>query len=142
VTAPPFFTEPFRVRTWKETAYSLISLPAGVIWFSVLLTLLVVSVSTFFLLGIPLLVGTLMLAGVGARVERFHSRFFLAQPIPDRPQRTYDWSKWRDWLKPLVDLGAWREILYLMLLFPFGLVLFLVAVIGWSVAVSLFTAPI
>jgi len=142
VTAPPFFTEPFRVRTWKETAYSLISLPAGVVWFSVLLTLLVVSVSTFFLLGIPLLVGTLLLAGMGARGERVLSRTLLDQPIEDRPRREYDWSKWRDWLKPLADLGAWREVLYLMLLFPFGLALFIVAVVCWSVAVSVFTAPI
>jgi signal transduction histidine kinase len=142
MTVPRFFTEPFRTRTWKETAYSLISLPAGVLWFSVLLTLLVVSVSTFFLLGIPLLVGTLMLAGVGARVERFHSRFFLAQPIPERPRQEYDWSTWRDWVKPLADLGSWREVTYLMLLFPFGLALFLVAVIGWSIALSFVTAPI
>jgi signal transduction histidine kinase len=139
---PRFLTEPFRLRTWKETAYSLISLPAGVFWFCVLLTLLVVCVSTFFLLGIPLLVGTLLLAGLGARAERSLSRILLDQPIQDRPRREYDWSRWRDWLKPLADLGAWRETLYLMLLFPFGLALFLVAVIGWSVAVSLFTAPI
>jgi signal transduction histidine kinase len=142
MTVPRFFTEPFRLRTWKETAYSLISLPAGVIWFCVLLCLLVISVSTFFLLGIPLLVGTLLLAGVGARVERFHSRALLGQPIRERPRREYDWSQWRDWLRPLADLGAWREVLYLMLLFPFGLVLFIAAVVCWAVAVSLFTAPI
>ena len=142
MTAPPFITEPFRLRTWKETAYSLISMPVGVFWFSVLLTLLVVGVSTFFLLGIPLLVGTLLLAGLGARAERVLSRRLLDQPIEDRPRREYDWSRWRDWLKPLIDVGAWREVLYLMLLFPIGLVLFIVAVVCWSVAVSLFTAPI
>jgi signal transduction histidine kinase len=142
VTVPRFFTEPFRLRTWKETAYSLISLPAGVCWFCILLTLLVVSVSTFFLLGIPLLVGTLLLAGLGARAERVLSRTLLDQPIQGRPRREYDWSKWRDWLKPLADLGAWRETLYLMLLFPFGLALFLVAVIGWSIALWFVTAPI
>ena len=142
MTVPRFFTEPFRARTWKETAYSLVSLPAGVFWFSVLLTLLIVSVSTFFLLGIPLLVGTLLLASQGARLERTLSRRLLDQPIADRPRRTYDWSAWRDWLKPLADLGSWREILYLMLLFPFGLLLFLVAVIGWSIALWFVTAPI
>jgi signal transduction histidine kinase len=142
VTAPRFFTEPIRLRTWKETGYSLISLPAGVVWFCVLCTLLVVSVSTFFLLGVPLLVGTLLLASLGARAERGLSRVLLDQPIQDRPRRDYDWSKWRDWLKPLADLGAWRELLYLMLLFPFGLVLFIVAVVCWSVAVSFLTAPI
>ena len=142
MTAPRFLTEPFRLRTWKETAYSLISLPAGVVWFSVLLTLLVVGVSTFFLLGIPVLVGMLFLASLGARGERRLSRALLAQPIQDRPRREYDWSRWRDWLNPLADLGAWRELLYLMLLFPFGLVLFIVAVVCWSVAVTLFTAPI
>ncbi len=142
MTVPRFFTEPFRARTWKETAYSLVSLPAGVFWFSVLLTLLIVSVSTFFLLGIPLLVGTLLLASQGARLERALSRSLLDQPIADRPRRTYDWSAWRDWLKPLADLGSWREILYLMLLFPLGLLLFLVAVIGWSIALWFVTAPI
>jgi signal transduction histidine kinase len=142
MTAPRFFTEPFRVRTWKETAYSVVSLPAGVFWFSVLLTLLVVSVCTFFLLGIPLLVGTLLLASQGARLERALSRILLDQPIADRPRRTYDWSAWREWLKPLADLGSWRETLYLILLFPFGLLLFLVAVIGWSVALGLAAAPI
>jgi signal transduction histidine kinase len=142
MTLPRFFTEPFRRRTWKETAYSLISLPAGAFWFCLLLALLVVSVCTFFLLGVPLLVGTLLLASLGARAERGLSCALLDQAIQDRPRRDYDWSRWRDWLKPLADLGAWRELLYLMLLFPFGLALFLVAVIGWSVAVSLVTAPI
>ena len=142
VTAPRFFIEPYRLRTWKETAYALISLPAGVVWFSVFVSLLAVSLSMFLLLGIPLLVGTLLLARIGARAERTLSRTLLDQPIQDRPRREYDWSRWRDWLKPLIDLGAWRELLYLMLLFPFGLVLFLAAVICWSVAVSLFTAPI
>ena len=103
MTVPRFFTEPFRARTWKETAYSLVSLPVGVFWFSVLLTLLVVSVSTFFLVGIPLLVGTLLLAHQGARLERALSRILLDQPIRERPSRTYDWSAWRDWLKPLAD---------------------------------------
>ena len=142
MTVPRFFTEPFRLRTWKETAYSLISLPAGVFWFAVLLALLVVSVSTFFLLGIPLLVGTLLLVGVGARVERFHSRALLDQTIQERPRREVDWSTWRGFLSPIADVGAWRELAYLMLLFPIGIGLFVAAVVLWAVAISGVTAPI
>ena len=41
---PAFLAAPFRLRTWKETAYALVAFPLGVAWFTIFLTLLTTSV--------------------------------------------------------------------------------------------------
>ena len=63
---PAFFTEPFRLRTWKKTAYALIALPLGVIWFSLFLTLGTTSLSliVFVVVGILALFAIVTIANM------------------------------------------------------------------------------
>jgi signal transduction histidine kinase len=142
---PRFFTEPFRLRTWKETGYSILALPLGVAWFTVFLTLLTTSVSLIVMVvGLPLLVLTLWLARIAARAQREVAGVLLDARIPGPPSvpASPDRPRWRRLLDPLLDLATWRAVVYLLVLaFPIGLALFICAVVLWSVALTAVSAP-
>jgi signal transduction histidine kinase len=143
---PRFFTEPFRLRTWKETGYALAALPLGVVWFSIFLTLGTTSISLIvFVVGLPLLALTMWLVRVAARIQRevanvlLHARI-VARPAAPAPEGQ---SRWRRLLEPVLDPADWRALAYLLLVaFPIGLGLFIATVVLWSVALFCVTAPV
>ncbi|MGH3038627.1 MAG: sensor domain-containing protein, partial [Gaiellaceae bacterium] len=145
MTLPAFFTEPFRLRTWKQTAYALLALPLGVAWFTLFLTLGTTSLSLLIMIvGLPLLALTLWLTRLASRVQREVAGTLLGARIPGRPtvpvQAGQPW--WRRILEPVLDLATWRALVYLLFLaFPIGLALFIVAVVLWSVALTTASAP-
>jgi signal transduction histidine kinase len=142
---PRFFTEPFRLRTWKETGYALLALPLGVAWFTIFLTLLTTSLSLLIMVvGLPLLVLTLWFARVASRAQREVADALLDAGIPGPPSvpPSPDRSRWRRLVDPLLDVATWRTLVYLLVLaFPIGLGLFICAVVLWSVALTAVTAP-
>jgi signal transduction histidine kinase len=142
---PRFFTEPFRLRTWKETAYALLALPLGVAWFTIFLTLGVTSLSLIvFVVGLPLLALTLWLARIAARVQCEVAGVLLDARIPALPPTPAPAGRpwWRRLLEPVLDLSIWRAFAYLLVFsFPIGLGLFIVAVVLWSAALSAATGP-
>jgi signal transduction histidine kinase len=143
---PRLLTEPFRLRTWKETAYALLALPLGVAWFIIFLTLGTTSLSLIvFVVGLPLLALTLWLARLAARAQREVAGALLGASIPGRPSvpAPPDLPWWRRMLEPVLDLSTWRAFAYLLVFsFPVGLALFIAAVVLWSVALSFVTAPV
>jgi signal transduction histidine kinase len=142
---PRFFTEPFRLRTWKETAYAVLALPLGVAWFSIFLTLGTTSLSLIvFVVGLPLLALTLWLARIASRVQREVAGAFLDARIPAPPRVPVpaDRPWWRRLLEPVLDLSTWRAAVYLLVFaFPIGLGLFIAAVVLWAVALTSATGP-
>ena len=140
---PAFLTAPFRLRTWKETAYALVAFPLGVAWFTIFLTLLTTSVSLIvFVVGLPLLAATLWLARVASRAQREVAGALLDAAIPGPPSVPAEGRPFRRFLQPLADLSTWRSLVYLLIFaFPVGLMLFIAAVVLWSVALSAVTAP-
>jgi signal transduction histidine kinase len=137
-------TAPFRLRTWKETAYALLALPLGVAWFSIFLTLVTTSLSLIVLVvGLPLLAATLCLARVASRVQREVAGALLGARIPAPPFASPDARPFRRFLQPLIDLPTWRALVYLLVFaFPIGLALFITAVVLWSLALSFVTSPL
>ncbi|HSE82015.1 MAG TPA: sensor domain-containing protein [Gaiellaceae bacterium] len=138
-----FFTAPFRLRTWKETAYAVVALPLGIAWFTIFLTLGTTSLSLIvFVVGLPLLAAMLWLARVAGRAQREVAGALLGVRIPGLPSGAPEGRPFRRFLQPLVDLSTWRAVVYLLIFaFPVGLVLFLAAVVLWSVALTSVTAP-
>jgi signal transduction histidine kinase len=138
-----FLTEPFRLRTWKETAYALLALPLGVFWFALLVSLFSVSAGLIlFVVGVPLLALTVWIARAGASAERILAASLLGIEIPaPPPEATEGQRPLRRYLAPLASPAAWREVVYLLLLFPIGILLFVTAVVLWSVALGWLTAP-
>jgi signal transduction histidine kinase len=142
---PRFFTEPFRLRTWRETGYAIVALPLGIVWFTVFLTLFTTSASLIvFVIGVPLLALTLWAARVASRAQREVAGAILGVHVPGAPATTPpEAGSIRRFLQPILDLSTWRAVAYLLIFsFPLGLALFLTAVILWSVALWSLTTPI
>jgi len=132
-------TEPFRLRTWRETAWALLALWIGVFWFSVLVTLLATGIGlAITIVGLPILALTLLVATWGARLERGLARGLLAARVDEPPTEPEESKEsWRRVLQLLTSERRWRSVVYLLLLFPIGLVEFVVAVTVWAVALTL-----
>jgi signal transduction histidine kinase len=136
-------TEPFRLRTWRETAWALLALWIGVFWFCVLVTLLALGIGlAITIVGLPILALTLLVATWGARLERSLARGLLQAHVDEPPAEPDEGKEsWRRVLQLLTSERRWRSVLYLLLLFPIGLVEFVVAVTAWSVALYLLSTP-
>lgn len=130
-------------RLWKSLVFLLLDLPAGLLYFLVLFTLLSVGVGT-----LPLGVGFVLLAlappltRLGARIERQRARWLLDEviPTPARPQtltsdqtfgqlpaanRRSAMLRWarsffqRSW-RQAQERETWRNLAYLLALYPIG----------------------
>jgi hypothetical protein len=112
----------------------LSSFVLGVAWFVVLVTLLSVGVSmAITLVGIPILVGSMYLWVAGARLERLRVGALLGVRIQD-PYRPLPEGPFLQHLKARVlDRYTWLDLLYLFLLFPLGIVEFVLAVVAITV---------
>ena len=130
-------------KTWLSIAFMLTSLVLGVFWFVVLVTLVSTGAGlaiTF--VGIPLLVLTMIIWTYGARLERSRVGGMLGVHIAN-PYKTLPNRPWTARLKAFVtDLAVWRDLIYLILLFPIGIAEFVITVVGISVAGAFATLPL
>jgi len=94
------------------------------------------------LVGLPILVFTAVLWTYGARVERWRVRVMLGVDIPS-PYRALPDGSWAQRLQAfLTDSAVWRDLIYLSLLFPIGLVEFIIALTGVATTGAFLTLPI
>ena len=132
-------------RTYLETLDLLLDLVVGVLWFTLMTTLIATGASLLItLVGLPILTATFFLARTAAHAERVRVRAFLGTEIaqPVYKQRKSD-SMWHRLTTPLTDRTTWKEVAYLWLVQPvLGLVNFTVAVTAWAVPLWAITLPI
>jgi signal transduction histidine kinase len=123
-------------RTYGRIAYLLLALPLGVIEFSFLVTAISFGVGTAVtLIGIPVLIFTVYAWRWLASVERrvIGSLTGVEIPNPYRPEPPG--ASWWDKLKArLADPATWKDLVFLLLQLPLGIVAFVVAlcVLGCS----------
>jgi signal transduction histidine kinase len=138
---------PFRLlvsrEPWLALLFMLSSFVLGVFWFVVLVALIAVGSGTVItLVGLPLLVGTLLLWIQGARLERLRVRAFLGERVRDPYRAAPEGANWWGKLKTrLVDRHTWLDLLYLFLLFPIGIAEFVIAMTATAFPLSLVTMP-
>lgn len=119
-------------RTYRVAAYLLLGLPLGIFEFVVLVVGLTTGLGLIItLVGIPLLVGTLLLARGLGDFERRLAESLLDAPMPrSRPFRDLAggafWSRLRELV---VSWRTWREVAFLLARLPLGIAGF-VAVAG------------
>ena len=139
-------TPVFWLRSARETMYALAALPLGILWFSVVVTMLALSAGlAITIVGLPLLLLTLGLVRVAATLERRWAQLLLGeQPagVAARPGLRGPEPWWRRLWSLVSEAAVWREMLYLLLLLPAGLALFVAAVTVWTVALGGVTAPL
>ena len=138
-------TEPFRLRTWRETAWALLAFPIGLAWFIVLVTLLASgAMLAVTIVGLPIIAFDARARAVGRRAWSGGSRGVWLRAHVDEPpaQPVEDMAAWRRVVHLFVNGRRWRSVVYLLLLFPLGLIQFVVALTVWTVALGLLSTPL
>jgi signal transduction histidine kinase len=131
-------------RGWRDFVYVATGLPLGICWLTLLVTLLAVGLCLALLtIGIPVLAATLLLWRWGADTERERAALVLGAPIR-RPRRPASASERRldRWLAPVRDRRTWRDLSYMLLLGPVGIVAGTIAITLWSAALAALLAPL
>ena len=131
-------------RGGRDFVYVASGLPLGIAWLIALVTLLAVGLSLALItIGIPILAFTLLLVRLGANAERERAALALGAPIA-RPRRLPPAStRLLDrMLAPLRDRRTWRELGYMLLLGPVGIVAGTIAIALWSAALAALAAPV
>jgi signal transduction histidine kinase len=129
-------------RPWVAAAFMLLSFVIGLFWFVTLVTMISTGLGlAITLTGIPILILTMVLWTWGARAERWRvSTFFgRAMPAPYRPLPEGSW--WAKGRTFVTDPAVWRDLAYLLLLFPIGIAEFVITIVAVSLPLFLLSAP-
>ena len=122
------------VRSWKilnDLVFLLLSGVLGIVWFVVAVTGFAVGTATLIIIiGVPILAATIAMLVWGAHLERARIRAFLGISIPSpyRDMPTDGGLIKRGW-RMLRTAALWRDVAYLLLLFPAGLLEMSIALI-------------
>ncbi len=139
-----FFNAIASPQTYKNAAYLLLSFPLGIIYFVLLITGFSTGLGTVIIwIGIPILLGTLLLANGFARIEMALSRKLLNSPIrkvlDQRPTPTGMWQR----VKGLAFHGkTWANVGYLFLKFPLGVISFAFSLSLLVIPLALMASPL
>jgi signal transduction histidine kinase len=132
------------LRGWNDFVYVATGLPLGIFWLTLLVTLLAVgSCLALLTVGLPILALALLLSRWGANAERERAALVLREPItqprpgPPAPAE----GRLARWVAPLRDRRTWRDLGYMLLLGPVGIVAGTIAVALWSAAFAALLAP-
>jgi signal transduction histidine kinase len=130
-------------RTYGRIGYLLLALPLGIIEFTFLVTAISVGVGTAVtLIGIPVLIFTVYAWRWLAGVERqlIGALTGIRIPTPYRAERPG--ASWWDKLKArLADPATWKDLVFLLLQLPLGIVSFVIAAVVLSVKAGALFAP-
>ena len=130
-------------RTLTATVYLLVSMFVGLTWHVVLATGLLLGVGTLIIwIGVFVLALTLLAWRGGAWLERRWVRAMLGVDIPDPYRPLPAGSLWRRARVLAADPATWKDLAYLVVLFPLGLIWFVVTTTLWTLALGMLTAPL
>lgn len=128
---------------FSSLGFLMLSFPLGIAWFVVLVTMAAVGAGTAIIwVGVPLLALAVLLCRGGASLERLRAQAMLGVHIasPYRPLPAARLAvRWRARLR---DRATWRDLAYLLLLLPVGIVEFALMVAFWSLSLQLIAFPL
>ncbi|WP_109788579.1 sensor histidine kinase [Mycolicibacterium confluentis] len=122
-----------------DTAYILLGFPLATISFSVIVTMLAAGIGTLVVvIGLPIIVGTLLVARVLADIERLRLPAVLrrARTRPAYRSAAPGSTVWRRLGAVLSDGQSWLDVVYALVRFPFAVATFSVVVSWWATAVA------
>ncbi|QEU92494.1 sensor histidine kinase [Streptomyces kanamyceticus] len=141
---PAGLRAPIEARTWRELLYTVLSLPIGITAFVFAVTMVSLGAGLLItFIGVPVLAGALAACrGIGA-LERTRARALLgmdiASPEPLRPRSGGLMAH----IGAVLKSGtSWRNLLYSLLLMPWSLFSFIVAIVFWSYGWLMLTYPL
>jgi signal transduction histidine kinase len=131
-------------RTYGRIGYLLVAGILGCIEFVLLVTTISLGVGlAVTLIGIPILIGSVYAWGWMAEVERRLIGALTGTSIPNpyrpMPENSRSWARLR---ARLADPATWKDLTFLLLQFPFGLVSFILAAVVLGVGAQGLTLPL
>jgi hypothetical protein len=132
-------------RTYGSLAYSLVGLPIGIFEFTLVVTGFALGLGFLItLIGIPILVATLLFVQAMAAAERRLAWSLLDASMPRRPparpaSEGFFWTRLR---LLLTGRRTWREVGFLLLRLPLGIVGFTIATAILGLMFGGFVMPI
>jgi signal transduction histidine kinase len=148
--SPP--TRPLRVAlgpfvqpsTWHTVSYSLLSLPLGIVSFTVTFTALALAGSLVITLVLSVAIAAVFVPAVflAARVERWRAELFLGEHIPAARRAPHGEARFlrRLWID-VRSAAFWKTVAYLLLLLPVGVFAFVLVLGLFAAALALLAAP-
>lgn len=127
-------------RTYGALLYMLLSLVTGIVYFTIVVTGVSLSIGLFVLIiGIPVALLFIGIFRVLAHVEGRIVEGLLGVRMPRRlpAQSPADETIFARIKDALIDIRTWSSILYLVLMLPLGIAYFTVAITGISVSLGL-----
>lgn len=130
---------------WGALFYMLLSLATGIIYFTVVVTGLSLSLGLMVLIvGVPV---ALLFVGAVRAISLAEGRMvegLLGQRMPRRPRivGTADGTFWERLKSWFTDYRTWTTMLYMLLMLPLGVTYFTVMVTGLATSLALCAAPI
>jgi signal transduction histidine kinase len=126
-----------------STVYLLFNLVTGVFWFSLLVTMLATSLGLLIIwVGFPLLVLTLLVTKGAATIERAWVRTTLGVEIPSPYRQIPEGSALVRARALMTDPAVWRDMGYLVLGLPLGIIEFTLVMVFVPTALALIAAPL
>jgi Putative sensor len=136
------YTDP---RAYTSLLFMLLALATGILYFTVAVTGISVSLSlAFLIIGIPFFVAFIGIVrvialGEGRLIEAVTGERMPRRPVHPGPQQGLFANIWA----MLKDSRTWTTLAYLILMLPLGIVYFVIAVVGLSVGlVSVLALPL
>lgn len=138
----------FSPELWSSVGFMLLSFVLGIFWFSTLVFMVSLGAALLFaFIGIPILAATVLVWITGARFERERIAAYLDEPIPS-PYRFLPSGPLfsRHVIRSRVrlfttDSAVWRDLLYLVLLFPIGIAEFAIMATTLVLPLAMITVP-
>jgi signal transduction histidine kinase len=132
----------FSAEPWVAAAFMILSFVLGVFWFCLLITLISTGGGALItLIGLPILVLAMYAWIAGAKSERWRVRVFFGTAISD-PYAPLPEGSWFTRLRTrLGDAATWKDLAYMLLLFPIGIVEFVVTTVLVAAALMHLTLP-
>ncbi|MBF8193097.1 sensor domain-containing protein [Nonomuraea sp. K274] len=128
-----------------DSRYTLVGFPTAVIGFVLMIAGLAAGLGTAVVwIGIPLLVGTLLVARGFADAERGWLSDVLKRP-PVRPRyrpAPPGAGRFRRLVNPMTNGQSWLDLLHGILVFPFAILSFVLTVVFWAVPLIGLTWPV
>jgi signal transduction histidine kinase len=126
----------------RRVAYLLATLPLGCLYFSLLVGGLVGAASSAFFFGLPLL-AVLLLAW--RRLARFHRKLlrrWLGEHVEEPYRPLTSPSAWGRMRERIGDPATWKDLAYLLLMFPMGILSAALTVSLAGIVLCLVSLPI
>jgi signal transduction histidine kinase len=128
----------FTVKPWRESLYLLLNLAAGIAFFTVVVTMLSLSVGLMItFIGLPLLAATVWGGRAIGAFERSRAALLLDHVAPSPQPFVAGPGAWKTIKAAIGDGPGWKGLAYGIIMLPWGIVSFTFTVVLWSSALAL-----